>query len=843
MRPAAAGLFVAVVLLWLGAALPAVAQVGAPPVDPRTSGPTQAAAPGPTLDNGSPDYATWTTVAERAELTLETRRGSTFALQRLRAELVIWREVFLDEMGLHGPRIATVQTQMTALGLPPADGLSEAPEVAARRAELDGQLARARAPAVLASEAYARANGMIGEIDALLRARQAMQLLTRGPSPLNPAIWVDAWEAITVRAIGLWKEVSTSVRSRVRLQTLQQTWPNVLFYLAIAGLLLTRARHWNRWAETEVLARVPSGQGVPQFVFSLTAVLLPYVGLWMVAQALQISGMFGFRATQLIQAVPLAGLNALLGHWLASQFMAPDQPVPPPFDFSEQQKSRGRRLIVQAGWVMAISVLWGAFLAAGDIAAPTRALLDLPLNLVLALLLFRIGRLLTCSQSPGEGEETDGLTFRRGVSRVVGRVTMLTALLSPILAMIGYAAAADAILGPMVSTLFVLAVVVRLQWLGHDLYTLVMRSEEASRDALIPVLVGIVLLLVALPVMAVIWGARVEDMVEIWARFREGFQFGETRIAPADFLTFVVVFTIGYAVTRLVQSTLRTTVLPRTSLDPGGKTAIVAGIGYIGIFVAALAAVSSAGLDLTSLAIVAGALSVGIGFGLQNIVSNFVSGIILLIERPVGEGDWIEVGGKMGYVRNISVRSTRIETFDRTDVIVPNSDLVSGQVINWTRGSMVGRIIVPVGVAYGTDTDKVTAILREIAEANPLVVLTPPPAVLFMGFGADALQFEIRAVLRDVNFSVAVRSEMNHAIARAFAQHGIEIPFAQRDIWLRNADVLRGDRPQAGDDDAARADQATPNRAQADRPAVADEPDLDPVNSDGGAADGDPDEA
>jgi potassium-dependent mechanosensitive channel len=634
MTQTRAGRFLLACLFWLtaGASL-LTAQEAPAPADPRAGGPSATAQPAPqpaaqnaTTSTGA-DYAEWAAVASRAEATLQTGRATTFALQRTRAELVIWRDIFLAEQGVNAARIATVQSQIAALGPVPADGAPpEDPRVAERRAELEAQLAELRAPAIMAAEAYARANGMIGEIDSQLRARQTTQLLTRGISPLAPPAWIEAWNAITNRSVGLWKEVNTSLRSEIRRETLRKNWPSVLFFLALSGVILFRARRWIDMFEAEVVRLVPRANRILRLLFSTSAVLVPYLGLLALTWAFEASGMFGFRATQLINVVPTAGLLALAGHWLADQFMSRSYEAPPPFDFSDNRKAKGRRLIVQAGWVMAAVTIWQAFLATGDLVPHARAALSLPFDLALAFVLFRLGKLFSRTTGSVQEGEPDGTTFRRNMLRFAGRLTMLTATLAPILAIIGFSAAAAAILVPTVATLFVLAVVVRLQWLAHDLYSLVMRSEEASRDALIPVLVGILLLLVALPVLAVVWGARVEDLVEIWARFREGVAFGDTRISPSDLIALVVVFGVGYALTRLIQSTLRTTILPRTKLDPGGRMAVVAGVGYVGIFVAALAAISSAGLDLSNLAIVAGALSVGIGFGLQNIVSNFVSG-------------------------------------------------------------------------------------------------------------------------------------------------------------------------------------------------------------------------
>ena len=213
-----------------------------------------------------------------------------------------------------------------------------------------------------------------------------------------------------------------------------------------------------------------------------------------------------------------------------------------------------------------------------------------------------------------------------------------------------------------------------------------------------------------------------------------------------------------------------------TTMGQGARDAMVTITGYIMFLIAALAGMSAAGFDFSNIAIIAGALSVGIGFGLQNIVNNFVSGLILLFERPVRKGDWIAVGGTEGVVTDIQIRSTRIQTFDRSDVIVPNSELISNQVTNWVLSNRSGRAIVPVGVAYGTDTGKVRDILMAIAEENENVLKTgrfPAPTVLFREFGDSSLNFELRVFLRDVDNRLSVISELNFAIDKSFREEVI----------------------------------------------------------------------
>jgi potassium efflux system protein len=316
------------------------------------------------------------------------------------------------------------------------------------------------------------------------------------------------------------------------------------------------------------------------------------------------------------------------------------------------------------------------------------------------------------------------------------------------------------------------------------------QAVEQKPLSLLPVCVICLLVIAFAPLMALAWGASLADLREIWRLLTDGVQIGEIRLSLDMVVTLVLVFSIGVFLTRWLQRLLRVSVLPRTKLDRGAQTALVTGIGYLGLTLTALIAVSSAGLNLSNLAVVAGALSLGIGFGLQTIVSNFVSGIILLVERPIKEGDWIEVSGYSGVVRKISVRSTRIETFDRHDVILPNSDLISGTVKNMTLSSMTGRLILPVGVAYGSDLEKTREILLDAAKSHKAVYSQPPPSVLFIGLGESSLDLELRCFLRDIGDILSVKSDLLFTIYAALNLEKIEIPFPQRDIHLSEIDRL-----------------------------------------------------
>ena len=728
------------------------------------------------------DVSGWEDVAQRAETALESGVTTRFALTRLREELFDWRDQFAAQLSQHQARLATIDSQLAALGDAPEDG-DEPDAIATRRADLKAKSTALATPDALVAEAHARANGLLTEVDAKLRAQVANRLLERGASPLNPTFWPDAVAALGESVRVMWSDMSAGITTRWRSGVIWTVAPLAILGILVGFGLLLRARGWVMASQSRLIGQSARSRAFWSFVLSLGQIVLPLIGLMILILSLQSLDILTRRADAMFGALFSAVSVIIVARWLNDKLFPPG-PAFGPLSYGPETNNRIRRIGITLSYGLAAIVLLAAAMNLVDAAPISTTVILLPIQFFLAYLLFRLGDALR--QPPIDDPGYSGTGGR--VRSVVGRFTMAIAVLSPILAALGYVNASVGLFRPAVLTLAILGVVVVLQRLVSDIYDPPDDTEAAG--PLMPVIIGLGVGVLALPFMALAWGARVTDLFEIWARISAGFTLGETRISPSDFLTFLLVFVIGYLLTRFVQATLRNSVLPRTKLDLGGQNAVISGVGYVGIFLAGLFAITSAGIDLTSLAFVAGALSLGIGFGLQNIVQNFVSGIILLIERPIGEGDMIEVNGQMGFVRDISVRSTRIETFDRTDVIIPNADLVSGQVTNWTRGNPVGRLIVPVGVAYGSDVEEVRSILMDIAETHPMSLMDPPPQVFFMGFGASSLDFEIRVQLRDVNWKIVTLSEMNFDINARFAAAGIEIPFPQQDLWLRNPETL-----------------------------------------------------
>jgi potassium efflux system protein len=751
--------------------------------------------PPPVSETGSaPDYDAWRQVAQRIEALLDQPNASSDALTDARVELVSFRSRFLSAQDANQARIATVREQIAALGPAPEDGASEAVEIAARRSELGEQLAALQAPGIAAQEAFRRADGLIRTIDTMLRERDAEALLTLWPSPVNPVNWVAAADAIWGTTFTFVTQVIGATEDPARIREFQSNLPIALILLVFSVFVLWRGRGWIERFVSRLLDDSGSRRSKRLLarIMSLAQIIIPVTALFALALALELTSLLGDVGSETTTGLLAGGTIYFISRWAGRQVFPVADTATAPVNLTSARRREGRFWTNMIGAALGLYEIVTSYLPPENQSDAANAVISFPLIAFSGLVLFRLGMILRLHNRAEEAPVE--IRFMDRMIPLLGAAAMTIGIGAPVFAAIGYVQAAEALVFPAVGSLGMIVGLLFVMQLVEDIYLLFLRSETLEGDAaLIPSLINFALVILSLPLFALTWGVRPTELLELWQLLREGFRIGDTRISPTNILSFVVVFTIGYTITRILQGALGTSVLPKTKIDKGGQKAIISGTGYIGIFAAALIAISTAGIDLSGLAIVAGALSVGIGFGLQNIVSNFISGLILLIERPVAEGDWIEVGGTMGVVRSISVRSTVIETFDRTDVVVPNADLISGTVTNWTRYNKLGRLTIKVGVAYGSDTRKVERILREIGEAQPLALLDPRPSVIFMGFGADALEFELRVVISDVSLSMAVRTEIHHQIAERFMSEGIEIPFAQRDIWLRNPEALRGE--------------------------------------------------
>lgn len=295
-------------------------------------------------------------------------------------------------------------------------------------------------------------------------------------------------------------------------------------------------------------------------------------------------------------------------------------------------------------------------------------------------------------------------------------------------------------------------------------------------------------------VLLTLWGLEELAVAFVDKLLGTGLKLGSSTVVPGKVILGLLAFLLLVTFTRWFKRKLERDWLPMTRMEPSVRMSVSTLFGYVTFIIAMLVGLSAAGLDLSKVALVAGALSVGIGFGLQNIVNNFVSGLILLFERPVRLGDYIKVGTTEGFVRQIRIRSTELENGEHVSIIVPNSTLLSAEVQNWSYRNALGQVGITVNVAYGTDPDKVRDLLLRAASGHPLIigagerVDVSGPAVAFIEMANASLTFELRATIRNIYSKGSVASDLRYVIYKQFREQGIEGPLPQHQVWVKNAE-------------------------------------------------------
>ena len=310
--------------------------------------------------------------------------------------------------------------------------------------------------------------------------------------------------------------------------------------------------------------------------------------------------------------------------------------------------------------------------------------------------------------------------------------------------------------------------------------TFKMRKRLLSKaDLLMTLFVTPLLLLFLAYSLLVLWGIPGAFMVQAAKKLMFGFKVGGINISLISIITGLAVFVISLMLMRMMKKRLANNLLNRINMDEGIRHSLISGFSFTGIIISAILAIVAMGIDLSNLAVIAGALSVGIGFGLQDVIKNLVSGIILLFERPFKVGDWVLIGGEEGKIKQINIRSTEVETFNKASVIIPNATLISSSLTNLTHGNNWQRQSVLVGVSYDSDADQVTRLLLECARSCKKVMRVPAPYVLFKNFGESSLDFELRFYVSDIWSGWQASSDIRYEILRRFRDENINIAYPQ----------------------------------------------------------------
>jgi potassium-dependent mechanosensitive channel len=738
-------------------------------------------------------------------------------LNAYRDELQQLRSQVEDLSGRLAPRLEAAQAQIKMLGPAPAAGQLVPDEIARGRAELDYRLGLLSAGDAAINSAKLRIGHLLDRIEDVRRNNFTSYLLRPIPGIYAYQTWSElpqdvprAAEQLRDLITGWWD----TVQDRKDVGRIALEAASLFLLLCFAGWRGVRGLRRRQDAdEPPFWLRASSAAGV--VLLRALPVAIPVVFAYgMIAADQQLPDRIDWLFYLTAQAAVIVSTVAAL----ATTAFAPRAPQWRLIAVSDAAAARICALVTLLALVYSVTTLLYAITRLVQAPFALTIAVALPSGLLLAALVVAILRTPTGAENPA----APSMRFLRAIRWLAWII--VAAIVA--CALTGYLPLARFLAQQLVVTGSILGLVyLLLLWVdgfaqsvsddgaaaGRWLKARANLDRARREQLVLPVglLLKLAVVVLSVPLIMLQWGYSWPDIEEWYRQLFFGFHFGSTQVTFGALLAAVIVFALGYGAARLFQGWLDAQVLQRAGISGGVRHSIRTGVGYAGICVAALAAFSYAGFNLSSLAIVAGAFSIGIGFGLQNLVNNFVSGLIMLAERPIRVGDLVAVGGEEGYVRKISVRSTEIETFERANVLIPNSSFISDKVKNWTLRNSVRRLAIPIGTTYACDPRHVRDTLLKVASDNPDVLRAPAPIVDLKEFGAASLNFVLYAYIDDMSQMVRVRTELSIAILDAFADAGIGIPVTPTEV--RNIDRLhdaRADAPSLHDDTSLPQEQS-----------------------------------
>jgi small-conductance mechanosensitive channel len=706
--------------------------------------------------------------------------ASDQALADLAERLAPLREALRGDIAALEPRLAQVDTRLKQLGEPPpATAPPEDPALAAERQRLIGERAALDAALKQANLLALNADQLNDRVNQRRRALLAGRLLARSAGLLDPAFWREAATGAVAEAAAARDLLTSSwefARDKVGVVALAAI---TLLVVLLAAAVMQIMRTWRR--------RVAARPADTRFGRALAGVVV-LASVTLIAPAVVVAAVLVYESLGVVTGT-LSGLGygiaaaiavARFGRGAALAFFAPGEPARRLIGFRDEAANTLAEHLIWAarliGLAFACTVVFRATAAPVAPTAAVSALMSLAIAGVAGHLIARFPESQPGARLPA---------LRPVLSLFVATIVIALAA--------GYIGLAAFVAGRFIAAVALLCALYVVLTFVDALLTEQLTGDTAAGRAieaafglsprglelsgtLMSAALRVVIVLVALPPVLGPWSLYATDILDFLRQVAAGVRVAGITISLGAILTAFVWLVVGVLVARGAQRWLETRVMPRTGIDPSLQQSAATLIGWTLLIAAIALALAQLGIEAQQIALVAGALSVGIGFGLQSVVSNFVSGIILLAERPIRVGDWVVVKNEEGIVRRVSVRATEIETFDRASVIIPNSEFITGAVKNLTHSDTMGRVIVKLRVAFDSDIDAVRDILVSCACDHPQVLQTPPPRVFFIAFGDIGIELELRFIVANVNYGLTVKSDVQTILLQRLRGAGIRIP-------------------------------------------------------------------